>query len=379
LNKIFALLCIVILLVPGIPGFDPVLIENNTVWLDTNGDPIMAQGGCIIEVDGTYHWFGPYFVNRGDHGFKEIRHYTSTDLKNWTRESGGELKLGTPTVPFDDDDWVGRPYVLWNEPTSKYVMWIEWSDGEPGTRNKYVVFTADDLYADNAWTYHAVYKTLPDATGTHYTMGDMGMYQEGSDAYLLYTFDKDGQNASYAFLKLSDDFLAPLSPVPGNYVEFSGGTWKKYDGDHREAHAVFKRDGIYYHFSSNTRGFRPSETSYRTATNMIGPWSERKVVPTDPHTETSFQTQHDFVLTVNGSAGTTYVYVGDRWPNLVNPAIEDEEDKYVGTTGYYAWFPITFDENGVPTIHGLDQWYLDVKAETWSEDPSVPAFTLLNP
>jgi len=52
---------------------------------------------------------------------------------------------------------------------------------------------------------------------------------------------------------------------------------------------------------------------FATATNLAGPWSELKLLRTDPSSSDSYSTQHDFVLTVAGSEVTTHVYVGDRY------------------------------------------------------------------
>jgi hypothetical protein len=52
---------------------------------------------------------------------------------------------------------------------------------------------------------------------------------------------------------------------------------------------------------------------FSTATNLAGPWSELKLLRTDPPSPDSYNTQHDFVLTVAGSEVTTHVYVGDRY------------------------------------------------------------------
>ena len=33
-------------------------ITPGQIWLDTEGDRIHAHGGSIIEVDGTFYWYG---------------------------------------------------------------------------------------------------------------------------------------------------------------------------------------------------------------------------------------------------------------------------------------------------------------------------------
>ncbi|MCM3626271.1 hypothetical protein M3194_02670 [Paenibacillus glycanilyticus] len=343
-----------------------VVIQNDRQWLDTSGNPIKAQGGGIINVGGVYHWFGPDFGTAGDYKFYGINHYTSSDLKSWTKQSGGRITAGMPTIPFQSGDWIGRPYVMWNAATSKYVMVLEWGGHETGVRNQYAFLTATDLSAGNAWTYQSssLIKKLPDASGNFYSLGDLGAYQDGANAYLMYTFDKGQTNGGQAILKLSNDFLKPMPPTTGNYSEFSGGTWD--NGDIREAASIFKRNGKYYYFTSNTRGWKSSDTAYRTAESMAGPWSERKPVVTSPSSADSFNTQHDFVLEVQGSQGTTYVYGGDRWSNYSGGDM---------SKGVYAWYPLSFAADGTPTINGYANWTIDPLQGTWSANNS----TLQNP
>lgn len=119
---------------------------------------------------------------------------------------------------------------------------------------------------------------------------------------------------------------------------------------------------------SETRGWKPSNTWYRTATE-IGPesvWSSMKQVPLNPSSgSVSYYTQHDFVLPVIGTKDTTFIYCGDRWTIYAST-------NYGNQTGRQAWFPIRFDDKGAITIcapsyttNGGD-WKLNLSKGTWS-------------
>ena len=62
-------------------------ITPGQIWLDTEGDRIHAHGGSIIEVDGTFYWYGEN-KERSTPGSGiwhwGVRCYSSTDLYNWT-------------------------------------------------------------------------------------------------------------------------------------------------------------------------------------------------------------------------------------------------------------------------------------------------------
>ncbi|HMJ14899.1 MAG TPA: family 43 glycosylhydrolase, partial [Polyangiaceae bacterium] len=332
-----------------------VTIDNQAIWRDTDGQEIKAQGGGIIEVGGVYHWFGPDFGGAGDYHFYAIQHYSSPDLKTWTKRAPA-LRPGMAGVPFSSTSWVGRPWVMWNPNDNRFVMAIEWGGGG-GVRNQYAFLTSPSI--DGPWTYQSakLIRRLRDTQGVEYNLGDMGVYTEGNSAWLLYTFDKPQPNYAQAILKLGGDFMTPLAPVAGNYVEFSGGTWQA--GVQEAAH-VFKRNGRYYYFTSLCNGWKSSQTRYRTAASMAGPWTSNAIVPTNPPSSNSFNTQHDFVLPIPGPA-TTYVYFGDRWSNFRAPTGSDD-------TGRYGWFPLSFDATGVPTINAPNyaanggDWQLQIGA-----------------
>lgn len=346
---------------PPVPTETHVRFDNNTVWKDTEGNKIEAQGGNIIKVGDVYHWFGMEFPI-----WKAVNHYTSTDLTKWTKQAPA-LKPGMGDLPFGATHWVGRPYVMWNPNTSLFVMAVEWNAPVEATRNHICFLTSPSI--NGPWTYHASKRiaTLPDASDTQYSLGDLGVYVEGSAAYLLYTFDKGQTNYAQAILRLDTDFMTPLPPTPDNYEEFYGIGWK---AGVQEAASIIKRGLVYYYFTSLCNGWLSSETRYRTSTTVTSAtndWTENRIVPTSPASNNSFNTQHDFIIPVTGSSATTYIYCGDRWNNMKSE---------VGGIGQYQWFPLTFDESSeipVPTINAPDynsnggDWSLNLITGEWNK------------
>lgn len=61
-------------------------IKPGQPWLDTNGNRIQAHGGSIIEVDGTFYWYGENkekTIPGSGIWHWGVRCYASTDLYNW--------------------------------------------------------------------------------------------------------------------------------------------------------------------------------------------------------------------------------------------------------------------------------------------------------
>ena len=60
-------------------------------------------------------------------------------------------------------------------------------------------------------------------------------------------------------------------------------------------------------------GWNSSETRYATARALAGPWSPLRPVRTEPPSEDSFNTPHDFVLEVGEAGAPRWLYAGDRY------------------------------------------------------------------
>jgi len=105
------------------------VIRNNTDWLDTDGNPIMAHDGGISRFGNKFCWYGTsYAGNPG--GLYGTQHadknngfnlYTSTDLVNWHYEG---VVLKVPQSGWGAIGISHRAHVIYNDKTGKYVMWF---------------------------------------------------------------------------------------------------------------------------------------------------------------------------------------------------------------------------------------------------------------
>ncbi|OXM17096.1 RICIN domain-containing protein [Paenibacillus herberti] len=341
----------------------PVNIVNNADWYDTDGNVIWNSGGFVIKKSETYYWYGmDYSVS----GAKRVKLYTSTDLKNWTKQTNSSNpnsvvdfstinpKLDaigdTTTTRFAEDTnhWIGRPVVAYNSSTSKYVMLAEWNNSDGNGRNKLAFFTSSN--PAGPFTFDNFI-----AKPSGYSMGDLGSIFTDADGstYITFTIDyfPTSYNSGLQIAKLNTDYLG----IASNTKTFASGY------PHKEATTLFKYGTKYMMMASATNGWGSSGTYYYSTTSLTGTWSETEVeAGTSPSSSNSFDTQIDQVLPVEGTAGTAYVYMGDRWNN------------FGGSTGIgrNQWYPLSFDANGKPTINGYGAWQLDAAAGTWTTAPS---------
>jgi hypothetical protein len=63
-------------------------IKPGEIWPDNNGVHINAHGGGMLELNGTYYWYGEHKIE-GEAGNKAhvgVHCYSSKDLLNWKDE-----------------------------------------------------------------------------------------------------------------------------------------------------------------------------------------------------------------------------------------------------------------------------------------------------
>jgi Glycosyl hydrolases family 43 len=311
----------------------PSNIVNNSVWNDTSGHEIEAQGGFIVNFGGTYYWYG---TDLSTQPTNNINLYTSTDLVNWTSQ-GAVADLSS--IPgYTTPSWVGRTKVAYNASTGKYVMFMEYSDGTGGGRNHLVFLTSSS--PTGSFTYQN-----SDAYPGGYAMGDLGMFfSDSSGAYLIFVSDTSDVDSSLTVAKLSSDYLSISSVV------------SQLTSVYREAPCLFSYGGLYYIMASDLAGWDSSGTSVWWASSLSGPWTSGGYISTSPSSSNSFDNQVDQILPVSGSAGTTYVFLGDRWS-------DEGGSSGLGQNNLY---PLTFDSYGWPTLNGEASWNLDLSTGSWT-------------
>jgi hypothetical protein len=273
--------------------------------------------------------------------------YSSKNLADWKFENNIIRKQG----PFGILGWAGRPAILHNRKTGKYVVVFE-ADSRQWERHKVGFAVCDTIDGD----YQLAGYYAPEGNRS---TGDQSVYQEGDDGYLVCTMDRDidGRkylNQSLAIFRLTPDFLSIGEKVFEGFDNVNGRpSDKPRDQTSREASHIIKVGDLYYWFSSGLQGWKSTATKYATAESLGGPWSELRVLPTDPPSPDSYNTQHDFVIPVTGTQTTTYVYVGDRYSQWTGKG-----------SGRNIFLPLVWSD-AVPTLKWVDAWTIDVATGEW--------------
>jgi hypothetical protein len=313
-------------------------LVNGLEWADTSGHPIQAHGGGILKVGSYYYWFGE---NRNPDGtFLAVSCYRSTDLRSWehrgdvlTMNSAAELKPAN----------IERPKVAFNASTGQYVMWMHWENGSDYGQARAAVAVGSTV--DGAYTYQGSFRPLA-STGVvdhgkpGYMSRDCSLFVDTDGT--AYFISATNENTDLNLYRLTADYLG---------IDSLAGVLMK--GQHREAPALFKRNDVYFLLTSAATGWSPNQAQYATSSTIGSGWTGLKNVGDS----TTFDSQAAFVVPVQGSAGTTYLYMGDRWAGAWSGPVNDST---------YVWEPISFPTTTSITMSWTNTLTMDVAGGTVS-------------
>jgi hypothetical protein len=230
----------------------PVTMRPGTAWTDTAGARLQAHGAGVFQVGSTYYLVGE--DKAAGATFTAVACYSSTDLVNWTRQGNALSRQSSGDLTADRI--VERPKVLYNATTKLYVMWMHID--QPG-----------------------------------YPDGRAGVATSDGTAYLM----SEDRASGLRIDRLSADYLTATTETAVL--------------PNLESPAMVKVNGRYFLFASHLTGWNTNDNVYATATSPTGPWSSFSTFA--PVGTNTFNSQTSYVLPVSGTAGTSYVYIGDRW------------------------------------------------------------------
>jgi hypothetical protein len=143
-------------------------------------------------------------------------------------------------------------------------------------------------------------------------------------------------NADMNIYRLSPDFLTAEALLH-----------TLWPGQFREAPAMFKRGSTYFLITSGATGWAPNQAKYATASSISGTWSGLSNVADG----TTYGSQSAYVIPVQGTSTTSYLYIGDRWAGAWSGPVNESR---------YVWLPLAF-----PSSTSLSMtWFPNVNVDT---------------
>jgi hypothetical protein len=295
-------------------------IYSGIPWFDEKGNTVSAHGANIVKDKDRYYLFGERHYDTSN-AFAGFSCYSSRDLYNWKFES--------IALPVQDSGKLGRsrvgerPKVMKCPATGEYIMYMHVDT--LGHVDQFVGYAASNNIT-GPYTYQG--PLLFD--GRPIRKWDMGTFQ-----------DKDG--AGYVLLhggdiyKLNDDYKSIAEHL---CKSFTNGF---------ESPAIFRKDSLYYFLGSHLTSWERNDNDYYTATSLKGPWIKRGVFC--PAGSLTWNSQTTFVLPVEGSEDTTYMYMGDRWsyPKQASAAT-------------YVWQPLTIEGASISIPRYREAWTINTSS-----------------
>ncbi|HYQ44199.1 MAG TPA: discoidin domain-containing protein [Polyangiaceae bacterium] len=316
----------------GASGTDVIVtIKNGDFWQDTAGNRIEAHGAGVIRVGDTWYWIGEDKSGNSG-GFKAVNCYASKDLSHWEFRRAIITKQ-TSTDLAASDRIIERPKVIYNETTKKYVMWLHW-EGQNYATAEAGVFTSDTV--DGAYTQVRHFRP-----NDRMSRDDTLFKDDDGKAYFL---SASNENKDLSLYELTDDYTNMKSQIS-----------TLWPGSYREAPAIMKAKGHYFIVNSAATNWDPNQQKFSSATSMQGPWSALANLGDS----TGFDTQTAFIIPVQGSKTTTYIYAGDRWQD---PDLKSSK---------YIWVPIKISGDTKLVMDFYESWQLNVTTGEWSAGGST--------
>ncbi|OQD53723.1 beta-xylosidase [Streptomyces phaeoluteigriseus] len=306
----------------------PQTIANGTQFTDTSGNPVHAHGGGVLKVGNYYYWFGE---NRNaDNTFRYVDAYRSTDLRNWEFRNHVLTEASDPELATAN---IERPKVMYNASTGKFVMWMHKENGTDYSEARAAVAVSDTVDGNYAW--QGSFRPL----GQHMSR-DITVF-----------VDTDG--TGYMVSAARENYDLQIYRLTADHTGIASLVADPWHGGHREAPALFKRGNVYFMLTSGATGWNPNQQQYATATSLTGPWSAM----TNVGDSTTYNSQTAYVLPVQGTSGTSYLYLGDRWGNSFGGTVNDSR---------YVWLPLTFPTSTSMSMAWSPEVTIDTAAGTVS-------------
>jgi hypothetical protein len=303
----------------------PVGVPNGVQFTDATGAVVHAHGGGVLAVGGFYYWFGE---NRNPDGtFRAVSVYRSSDLRTWQFRNDVLRQASAPELAVAN---IERPKVLFNASTGQFVMWMHKENGSDYGQARAAVATSSTV--DGNYSYRGSFRP------TEAMSRDLTVFRD--DDGTAYLVSAARENADLNMYRLTPDYLGIAALVR-----------TLWPGSFREAPALFKRNGVYFMLTSGATGWSPNQQRYATASSVTGPWSALQ----NAGDGTAYDSQTAYVLPVQGSGGTAYVYLGDRWAGAWGGRVNDSQ---------YVWLPLRFPTATSLAMAWTPQVVIDTAAGT---------------
>ncbi len=292
------------------------MIENNTDWKDTSGNPISCHEGGMTRFGDTFYWYGTSYKGNpkgifGRPGAKlknGFNVYSLANLVDWKYEG---VCLNFPeTTGWLTGGTCHRPNVLYNEKAKKYVMWFFCIGNKKPTHPDATLGVATADSPTGPFTFVGQRNSGQE----HGWAQDLGLFKDDDKAYLVY----DDGHFNISVDLLSDDYLSSTKKTVSILEPLCEGS------------AMIKYKGKYIVGASGVCGWCTSESYYAVASSPLGPYSKKKVMSENK----TWGSQLSNFIYIKES--DTVMAICDQWWANQDGQVDIEQSRYL-------MIPVVFD------------------------------------
>ncbi len=364
------LFLLLLLIVPMVQRASDVF-RPGQLWLDTEGKHINAHGGCVLQHEGVYYWFGEHKAAHSNSALVGITCYSSKNLTTWENRGVALSVSNEKGADIEKGCIMERPKVIYNEKTGKFVMWFHLElRGQGYNAARFGVAVSDKpegpykyLYSGRAnagcWPVEFSENEVEEARQLKmddykkwwtpqwqqaverglFVNRDFSVGQMSRDMTLY--IDSDG--TAYHIFSSEENLTIHIAELSLDYLKHTGRYTRLSPAGHNEAPAIFKHENTYWMITSGCTGWAPNEARMFSAPSIWGPWTQHPNPCVGPKAEKTFGGQGTFILTLEDGRS---IFMADIWrPRHPIDA-------------RYIWLPISFSEEGKPQVVWQDEWRL---------------------
>lgn len=335
---------------------------NGEMWLDTSGQHVNAHGGCIVQHNGTYYWYGESRPDARGEAMAGVSVYSSNNIRAWENRGIALAVSDSAGCDIERGCIIERPKVVYNQKTQKFVMLFHLELKGQGYSAARVGFAVSDtplgpfrfvrstrLHAGK-WPKDYSHKQKKAAQQTDANSGakwwtpewrkdvENGMFLwrdfSGGQMSRDQTVFIDDDGRAYHITSSQENLTLLISELTPDFLGFTGRYVQVAPGGQNEAPTMFKHDGRYWMICSGCTGWAPNKARMFSAPNIWGPWQQHPSPFVGEGADITFGAQGNFIYKMNGQM----MFMADKW----NP-------EHLARS-LHIWLPIELTTHEAPVI-----------------------------
>ena len=246
-------LLVAVLLAAGVCGAAP--LRNGAVWYDTNGYPINAHAGSVVNVKGRYWWYGEHKVygKAGNKSHVGLHAYSSDDLVTWTDEGVVFAMAEDPTVPETDGCVFEEAKVVYRPEVDQLIMFSHLEPKGHGYNDGLTLISRANKPSEP-------FRRMRILNPFGRISRDMNVFTD-DDGRHYHVYASTWNNRTMYIDQLTEDCK-----------DYTGVSHKVLEDEMCEAPMVLKANGWYFMVCSKCTGWKPNTARLYRAKSLAGPW-----------------------------------------------------------------------------------------------------------